>query len=32
MSKELVKDAKFLKEFTKILVDGIEMKAYGDQY
>lgn len=30
MSKELVKDAKFLKEFTKMLVDGIEMKAYGE--
>ena len=30
MSKELVKDAKFIKEFTKILVDGIEMKAYGE--
>ena len=29
MSKELVKDAKFIKEFTKMLVDGIEMKAYG---
>ena len=30
MSKEIVKDAKFIKEFTKILVDGIEMKAYGE--
>ncbi len=30
MSKELVKDAKFIKEFTKMLVDGIEMKAYGE--
>jgi len=29
MSKELVKDVEFIKEFTKILVDGIEMKAYG---
>tara|TARA_B100001094_G_scaffold101414_1_gene97586 strand:+ start:150 stop:515 length:366 start_codon:yes stop_codon:yes gene_type:complete len=28
-SKELVKDAKFIKEFTKMLVDGIDMKAYG---
>ena len=30
MCKELVRDAKFIKEFTKMLVDGIEMKAYGE--
>jgi len=30
MSTELVKDVKFIKEFTKMLVDGIEMKAYDE--
>tara|TARA_Y100000592_G_scaffold51614_1_gene81558 strand:- start:5516 stop:5881 length:366 start_codon:yes stop_codon:yes gene_type:complete len=30
ISEEIVKDANLIKEFTKILVDRIEMKAYGE--